>query len=279
MQIKSLTGISIQTIAECLNMAFADYIIELYVSSAALSRKMLRENIQPEWSAGLFDGERLVGLILHGLGEKDGWKVLYNAGTGILPAYRGHGYTEKMYQFLLPMMEAESVRAVWLEVIDRNEKAIGLYEKLGFKKVRDLDCFGGRSSGKQKVPQWPHIQIEEIREPIWEELATFFDYPPTWQNDLPALKLGRARGKTFAARQGQQYLGYLLYEENNSRLSAMAVHPLFRRQGIGKALLRQLPAGQWSAINIDRRNEHAIGFLKNMGWRKTFGQWEMRWEL
>lgn len=279
LRIDNLSGISLHTLSECLNLAFADYIIPLYVSSSSLARKIKRENIQWDWSVGLFDGKRLVGFILHGLGEREGEKVLYNGGTGILPAYRGSAYTRRMYEFLLPRLRQEQIEAVWLEVIEENERALNVYQKLGFEKVRNLDCFRGEASGKKEDPRRPHLQIEEIDEPIWEELSTFFDYPPSWQNDLPALRNDLSGSKVITMRQGVQYLGYLLYSEYNRRLTCLAVHPAYRRLGIGKALLRQLPGGQWSVINIDRRNVSTIALLTNMGWKKTFSQLEMKWPV
>lgn len=277
--IKNLSGVSLNVLCECLNLAFADYVVPLYVSSTSLARKVRRENIQLEWSVGLFDGKRLVGFILHGLGEKEGEKVLYNGGTGILPDYRGSAYTQRMYKFLYPRIIQENIQAVWLEVIEQNERALSVYRKLGFEKVRELDCFHGEATGSRKIPRWPHLQLEEIDEPIWEELFTYFDYPPSWQNDLPALRSDLSGSKIITVRQGQQYLGYLLYSDYNRRLNALGVHPLYRRLGIGRALLRQLPAGHWSIINIDRRNVSLITFLKNMGWKKNFSQWEMKWPI
>lgn len=278
-QIKKLSGVSLNVLSECLHLAFADYVVPLYVSSSSLARKIKRENIELDWSVGLFDGRRLVGFILHGLGEREGEKVLYNGGTGILPDYRGSAYTRRMYEFLLPRIRQEHVEAVWLEVIEQNERALKVYQQLGFERIRELDCFLGEAHGNRKNPQWPHLQIEELDEPIWEALPTFFDYPPSWQNDLPALRNDLPGSKVITVRQGQQYLGYLIYSVYNRRLTCLAVHPLYRRLGIGKALLRQLPDGQWSVINIDRRNAGLISFLKNMSWKRTFSQLEMKWSV
>jgi ribosomal protein S18 acetylase RimI-like enzyme len=279
LQINNLSGVSLHTLSECLNLAFADYVVPLYVSPSNLVRKIKRENIQLDWSVGLFDGKELVGFILHGLGEKEGEKVLYNGGTGILPKYRGSAYTRRMYEFLHPRIRQENIQAVWLEVIEHNERALTVYRKMGFEKIRELECFRGEAPGKRKDPRQPRLQIEETGEPIWEELSTFFDYPPSWQNDLPALRNDLSGSKAFTVRQGRQYLGYLLYSEYNRRLICLAIHPAYRRLGVGKALLRQLPAGQWSVINIDRRNSSLIAFLKNMGWKRTFSQMEMKWSV
>ena len=279
MQIKDLSGLSVHTLAECLNLAFSDYIIPLYVSAAQLGQKIIRERIVPSWSVGLFDGNRLVGFILHGQGkylEKD---ALYNAGTGILPPYRGHGYTMAMYHHLLPKMQGANISSVLLEVIDQNERALKVYQKLGFKTVRAVDCLKGKIHSPKKIIHPNGFLLEEITKPQWELLAQCFDYSPTWQNDLPALLNGRSQNTIFQARKDNKVAGYLIFSPRTFRIHSLGVLPVYRRQGIATALLNTLPPGQWSIINIDQQNNSLLSFLQQQGWEKTIGQLEMVWHL
>lgn len=274
--IKTLESVSRRTIAQCLNLAFSDYVVPVYLSEADLSYKMKRENLTPEWSAGIFDDERLVGFMLHGQGTKQEQKVLYNGATGIAPDYRGRGFSQKIYDFLLPKMRRAGIQAVWLEVIDNNERAIKAYQKIGFSPVRELDCFRGQTPENTPGKLSSKFQIETIKAPVWENVREYLDYPPSWQNDLPAIKNDLNNSVTIVVRQGSRHAGYLIYTAYNNRVGLLAVHPLFRRQGVGTALLRSLPVGRWSLINVDRRNTAAAAFLKKMRWEKTVGQFEMK---
>ena len=274
MQIKTLEGVYLQTIAECLNQAFADYLVPVYMSVADLARKFTREHILPKWSIGLFDGDQLVGFMLHGKKQKEGKEVLYNAGTGILPSYRGQAYTEKMYAFLKPKIQEAKLDSVWLEVIDNNVGGRYVYEKIGFKKVRTVDCFRGEAPPQKKLNP-SKIKVSLHQTPNWKLLPSFWDYPPTWQNDLQALQISTSHITTILAHIDQQELGYLLYSVGNNRVDLLAVNPKFRRQGIGQYLWQQLPAGAWSMINVDRRNTGMAAFLKAQGWEKTISQYEM----
>ena len=46
-------------------------------------------------SFGVFDGEQLVGFVIHCIGEEAGRTVAYNTGTGVLPGYRGQRWVTR----------------------------------------------------------------------------------------------------------------------------------------------------------------------------------------
>ena len=48
--------------------------------------------------------------------------------------YRGHGWGQKVMQYLEDEARKAGIRALHLEVVQQNETALALYQKLGFKE-------------------------------------------------------------------------------------------------------------------------------------------------
>ncbi|MFD1630701.1 GNAT family N-acetyltransferase [Pseudopedobacter beijingensis] len=143
MQIRNLSTQDNPDLVQAINGAFADYIVPFQLNAAQLQFKMATENIVPEWSVGVFEGEQLIAFIMHGVRTTAGKTVVYNAGTGVLPAYRGKGLVGKMYEYMQPFFEENKVQQLVLEVIEGNQSAIRAYEKNGFTIQRKLLCFDG----------------------------------------------------------------------------------------------------------------------------------------
>jgi ribosomal protein S18 acetylase RimI-like enzyme len=74
-----------------------------------------------------------VGVVLLGVRGDRGWI----GGLGVVPAARRNGVARALMEAVLQQAPLH----VTLEVIDRNEPAIRLYEELGFERVRTLDVW------------------------------------------------------------------------------------------------------------------------------------------
>jgi len=96
-----------------LNHAFADYIVPFQLNAEQLQFKIRSENIVSDWSLGVFDSERLVAFIMHGVRKENGKTVVYNAGTGVLSEYRGQGLVGKMYDFIQPFLKIKLTSLFW----------------------------------------------------------------------------------------------------------------------------------------------------------------------
>jgi hypothetical protein len=100
------------------------------------------------------------------------------------------------------------VRRVWLEVIDRNTGAFTLYEKLGYRVVRDVEVWSltaedGASPAREVPPAVAHARIRGLRsgrEP-WQRadatLASYDDLRGLETDDGVAVFRGRATVQLF----------------------------------------------------------------------------------
>ena len=92
---QTLENISTDKILEVFNLAFSDYIIPFCLTKEQLEDKIKSESIRLEFSVGAFENNQLIGFILHGFDVVDNMKVIYNGGTGVIPAKRGNKATAK----------------------------------------------------------------------------------------------------------------------------------------------------------------------------------------
>jgi len=111
------------------------------------------------WSHGVFRDCLLAGyqcIVLDRDGDVAGYGILsVAAGEAhilnlcIEPAYRSHGYGERMLDEILFRARAASVQEVFLEVRPSNRHAIALYKKKGFHKVANRPAYYQARKGRE----------------------------------------------------------------------------------------------------------------------------------
>ena len=114
----------------------------------------------------------LVGLANLGIRYEDGWI----GGVGVVPEARRSGIGEALMDAVHEEARSRALRRVWLEVIFENTGAFALYEKLGYRTVRDVEVWSlplsvsERSETEDVSADEAHARIRELgasREP-WQ---------------------------------------------------------------------------------------------------------------
>ena len=174
---KTLDYVSMDTITEAFNKAFSDYFIPFRLTTDQMASKFHHEGVDPDISVGAFVDGALVGFIYHAKGHYKGRYSFYNAGTGVVPDFRGYGLTRKMFDFILPQLLANGFETGVLEVITDNAPAIKNYERLGYVKTRTVYILKGEPQGSER-----DFQIDEAMNWNWEDYRSWWSWEPTWQN-------------------------------------------------------------------------------------------------
>lgn len=78
-----------------------------------------------------------VGLCMLGVRGEDGWI----GGVGVVAERRGEGIGEQLMRAVQDEARARGVQRLSLEVLTQNEPALKLYEKLGYRHVRELEVW------------------------------------------------------------------------------------------------------------------------------------------
>lgn len=261
--------------------AFEDYYVPIQLTKEQFESKLKRESIEPAFCVAAYAGKEMVGFILTGLGEYNGKPTAYNAGTGVLPAHRGHHLTQQMYSTLLTKLRQSGVEQCLLEVIQENEAAQKAYKAIGLKVTRSLDCF--RATKEELLLSGEvadDITITSTQKPDWKTYCHFWDIKPTWQNTATAITRSPDDKIILEARdEKQEIVGYAVFFPGNGAIAQIAIAPDKREKGIGKALLREVvnntTAPAIMLVNIDADAVAFKTFLKRRHFGRFLGQYEM----
>lgn len=261
--------------------AFSDYHISFQLTTQQLERHITLNAVNLDHSIGCFAGDRLVGFTLNGFGDWGGKSTIYDAGTGVVPDYRRRGLSEAMFEMVFPMCAERDIEQCLLEVITKNERAVKLYEKLGFYTNRTLVLLENADAIKvhgmaREVP----VEIRDITKPNWALLQTFWDGDTSWQNSVDAVERSIDIKTILGAFIDDVCVGYIVFSANMGRVAQMAVSKEHRGQGVGSKLLlgmadRSGDAESYQIINVDENLTDALKFFSNRGFGELLSQYEM----
>ncbi|WP_141733347.1 GNAT family N-acetyltransferase [Oligoflexus tunisiensis] len=269
--------------------AFSDYIVDIRMPLPAFKEVNELRAVDYGLSMGAFAGHRLVGFTLNGQDQWQGKRTAYDAGTGVIPAWRGRGISRAIMESCFSVLEAQGFESYLLEVITSNEKAIKLYESLGFRTIRRLDCLMLRGPAQLEAADMDVSVVDVAKEQIaLLEDACLADaeqaFAPSWQNSWNTIKRRPDLFRLVACLERGTCLGYGVISAGRGGIAQLWVRSDRRRQGLGSRLLRELIArspGQktYSWVNIDARAVETLDFLKTVGFAEQLVQLEMMRDL
>lgn len=276
MKITSLENIPMSEITKCFNEGFSDYFVKFNATEKYLNNRWQGSAVDLRFSAGGWINDKLIGILITGIDDWNGWKIAYNAGTCVAPESRGNQFTQKAYEFLLPKFRAEGIRQCLLEVIQKNVRAIHVYEKIGFSITRGLECFSGELSiPKLEEPEETKIRAIQIYSD--DKIRAFKDFDPCWEHSLQALHRNYEDYEFWGLYQKETLIGYAIVERLNGHIRQFAIHPDYRRKGLGKFLFSEM-GKRYKTLklnNIDDSSKGTIAFLKKIGLSIPINQFEM----
>ncbi|WP_372757120.1 GNAT family N-acetyltransferase [Mariniflexile sp.] len=276
---KTLEKTDLNIILEALNTAFSDYIIPLEFTSETFKYKLTNDRINLNYSVGAFENGKLIAFILHGLEICHHKKILYNAGTGVIPNKRGQRLTTQLYNFMFPKFEEANMSRIILEVITANKSALKVYEIIGFKTQRKFYSYKGIITNQ---PRESKYIIKQFEITDWKEIKSFWDFEPSWQNNIQAIEKGKNTNISLGVFEKDTLLGYVCFNPKNNIIKQFAVKNTKRRNGIASLLFDYLSynySSNFYIVNIESTSSSTIKFLENYGLNKVFSHYEMVLDL
>lgn len=143
MLIKSLDHTPMAQIIACFKESFSDYFIKQKEDAVALENRWHTEGVRYDLSFGAFVDNKLVGLMLNALKEEGVSLSAFNMGIGVIKAFRGQGVIDAIYAAAIPHFRSVGIARCYLEVLEMNERAIRVYERIGFRKVKYILLLNG----------------------------------------------------------------------------------------------------------------------------------------
>jgi len=259
---------------ECFLEAFSDYQVDMQMSREQFEQRITRDGVRLEISAGAFDNGKMIGFYMNGFGSWQGKQTAYDAGTGVIPEYRGGGVAKELFAFLVPQLKEVGIAQYLLEVLSENERAVALYRKLGFVETRVLAVF--RSDEQvTSFAELPDVSLREVEEPDWTLFESFWDGYPSWQNSSAAVE--RVVERTIlGAFVGDKCVGYGVVFRPSGNLMQLAVAREYQRRGIGSRILAALSPGEALKVNnIDESLKGTLAFFEANKFKIVLKQYEM----
>ncbi len=276
-----LAAAQMPTLRHTFLRAFANYQVPVQLNETQFATKIKREGILPTFCVAAFAATEMVGFILTGLGEWQGKPTAYNAGTGVIAAYRGHHITQQLYRFLLPKLWQSGVEQCLLEVITDNAPALKSYYEIGFRVSRTLESYRVvKQNLLLQAPLPAAITFTETTTPDWTLYTCFGDVEPSWQNMAASFKRSPDKKIVIEARDARlQVVGFIAFFPENGAIVQVAVQPQLRGRGIGTGLLREavqrIAASALMFINVDTTSNTLIRYLKHRQFTLLLTQYEM----
>lgn len=277
--LKTLENITTEKLLEVFNLSFSDYVVPFCLTKEQLEDKIKSDSIKLEFSVGAFEDDQLIAFILHGYDTIDNLKIVYNAGTGVVPVKRGNKLTAKLYEFVLPILHENDIDKLLLEVITTNEPAIKTYKNIGFKIIREFNCYKGSLNTTNTNNDF---EIRELEAYDWQKLHSFWDLKPSWQNSVTAVEKLKKTNISIGIYDGEKLLGYTIFNPEIKRIHQLSVDKNYRRKGVGRQLLAQIATNYGkdiSATNIDNTSKETLKFFNDIGMNIFIQQYEMELPL
>lgn len=120
-------------LTDVFNLGFSGYLVPLQMDEVSLREHIAVNDIDLERSL-VAVGAAPAGLVLTARRGSEAWI----GGMGVAPDRRRTGLGARLLTAALGSVARDGADAVWLEVLEANHAAIGLYEGLGFERERHL---------------------------------------------------------------------------------------------------------------------------------------------
>ena len=271
-----MSSADFDSLYECFLTAFSDYAVDMQMSREQFRQRITRDGVSLTKSAGAFDGERMIGFCINGVGDWQGKSTAYDAGTGVIPGYRGRGVAKELFAFLELRLKDAGVIQYLLEVLTSNVPAATLYRKLGFIETRSLAVFRSQPQKGTKDFNETNMTVRRVETADWPLYQSFWDGYPSWQNSIDAIERVITDRSIIGAYENNECVGYGVMFMPSANLMQLAVSPSHRRKGVGSAILASLETSEPLKINnIDEKLQGSLAFYEANGYKQVLGQYEM----
>ena len=268
---------------EAFGQAFADY--EVQLDKTELLTMLERRGFDPKASFAAFDRDKIVSFTCNGIGNFYGTPTAYDTGTGTLKEYQGRGLATRVFEYSIPHLKESGIEEYLLEVLQHNTGALSVYRKLGFEVTREFYYFTSKNEridSAAKPLDFPYT-LKPIEIGEHDSISDFWDFKPSWQNSLEAIKRGLSDFICLGVFTEGKLIGYGVFEPVSGDVTQIAVDKRYRRRGIGSLLFQKMAESNKhnsiKMINTDIACDSITAFLKSKNIEPSGKQFEMTRKL
>ena len=137
LELRSARSLDLTEYTALFNAAYEGYLIPFHLDEGAATAMTEAFDLDADASRIAYRDGEAVGLGNLGVRGEDAWI----GGVGVVTAARRTGVGEALMRALHEQARDRGIRRVWLEVIVENTAAFALYEKLGYRTIRDVEVW------------------------------------------------------------------------------------------------------------------------------------------
>ena len=273
MTVRNLRNIDFEMLIKCFLECFEGYFVEMPTEIDYYRERWGMAKVDLGMSFGAFDGDNLVGIVIHAVDRRNNELIAHNTGTGVLPNYRGRHIVDSIYDHALPILKEKGIEKTTLEVITENIPALKAYERIGFNRIRSLKCYSGDISMKKERTDF---NLQKLHHDT-------FDWGKTdqnqysWDNHIEIAKRGPFVVYVVHRRNDRE--SYFVINPVNGHLAQFEVlkETRYSWEQLLSAIARISKTVKIN--NVDGSLKHKIDFLNHIGLTNTVDQYEMELNL
>ena len=277
MEIRNLEHTDFDTLFHGFEKAFADY--EIHFEKEEVRSMLKRRGYNPQLSFAAFDKGEIVAFTLNGTGTFKGVPTAYDTGTGTVKQYRGQGIAGKIFTYSIPFLKESGISQYLLEVLQNNQKAIGVYHRMNFEVTREFDCFRQTIGHIDNRKVNTDCIIEQVDTNSIRQAQHYCDFSPSWQNNFESIERGISELTCLGAFLNGKMVGYCVFDIHTGDLAQIAVLSEYRRKGIASRLLQEAITSMKTdcikILNISSNNPTMPVFLQSKNIPLASKQFEM----
>jgi len=278
----TLENTTVQTLFLAFLQAFEDFPSTKNVSIESFQNMLQIRGYIPEISLGAFEKSNhiLAGFILNGFRTWNRKRTVYDILTGTVPSYRRQGIANTMFEKLRVLLRQKYAEQYLTEVKKENTTAIELYKKQGFEIRRGLSSFKlDKENHNKTTSAWNIEYFTEIKQNDWEQLKSFWEFQPSWQNSISSITAVKGIMNYALVRSDNNIIGYGVVNKNTGDILQLATHKDYRRNGIAgsivSALFEKVAMNQLNIFNVDDAYDSMKLSLLKLGFENTINQYEI----
>jgi ribosomal protein S18 acetylase RimI-like enzyme len=273
MNVKNLSSTSFDELLDCFLIAFENYFVKMATDRNYYKVRWKAAKVDFNYSYGMFSNGKLIAFIIHAIDKRNGAITAYNAGTGVLPEYRGKRIVNTIYEYALKDLAQNGIEKSTLEVITKNEVAIRSYESISFKITKNYKCFNGVINAENDDP----ILLKEldIKTIDWNSLPNQHFY--SWDNQKESIIAGNYR--FFQVQYKNEPESFFIIKPENQYVAQFDLL-LSTNDGWNRlfSAIKQI-SPTVKINNVDSRLQDKIDYLNLAGLDNSIDQYEMELKI
>lgn len=270
-----LRDISNNEIMECVNLAFSDYAIPIHFIGDTFQNFLKASDIDKSLSFCAYSENTMVGFILNSSSFYQGERVVFDAGTGVIPDFRGKGVFSSLYTFAEQELLKCGIRKYYLEVLQENERAKVLYERQGFSVAREFSVMQFMGISEKDSSQ--HVQSAPLIEFDFSTVKHLTLVNPSYEHSYHIIKKSANFYRVFYTKDERDITAFCIYNTNDGRVIELGYCSLTDL----KEVLLHLASDYKTVIakNIDMSYCSVMEMLLSIGFKQISSQYEMVKEI